>query len=165
MTPPKRRGVSYIFALLLLIKLFSKSALIIVYTRVQVERVYKSNPIFEAKNTTFLAKVWFFSFHQLNKINRWSLPTLNHLRFRPGRLKIPHFLKERSTISLERLLPRLLNPLTNCYERYCSELATRCECPFPHSSSKSSIFPVNDPWMACLNRHPEVGRGLSGHRV
>ena len=24
-----------------------------VYTRVQVERVYKSNPIFEAKNTTF----------------------------------------------------------------------------------------------------------------
>ena len=43
-----------------------------VYTRVQVERVYKSNPIFEAKNTTFLEKVWFFSFHQLNKINRWS---------------------------------------------------------------------------------------------
>ena len=42
------------------------------YTRVQVERVYKSNPIFEAKNTTFLEKVWFFSFHQLNKINRWS---------------------------------------------------------------------------------------------
>ena len=34
--------------------------------------VYKSNPIFEAKNTTFLEKVWFFSFHQLNKINRWS---------------------------------------------------------------------------------------------
>ena len=34
-----------------------------VYTRVQVERVYKSNPIFEAKNTTFLEKVWFFSFH------------------------------------------------------------------------------------------------------
>ena len=28
-----------------------------VYTRVQVERVYKSNPIFEAKNTTFLEKV------------------------------------------------------------------------------------------------------------
>ena len=28
-----------------------------VYTRVQVERVYKSNPIFEAKNTTFLKKV------------------------------------------------------------------------------------------------------------
>ena len=27
------------------------------YTRVQVERVYKSNPIFEAKNTTFLEKV------------------------------------------------------------------------------------------------------------
>ena len=27
-----------------------------VYTRVQVERVYKSNPIFEAKNTTFLEK-------------------------------------------------------------------------------------------------------------
>ena len=46
--------------------------LITVYTRVQVERVYKSNPIFEAKNTTFLEKVWFFSFHQLNKINRWS---------------------------------------------------------------------------------------------
>ena len=43
-----------------------------VYTCVQVERVYKSNPIFEAKNTTFLEKVWFFSFHQLNKINRWS---------------------------------------------------------------------------------------------
>ena len=43
-----------------------------VYTRVQVERVYKSNPIFEAKNTTFLEKVWFFSFHQLNRINRWS---------------------------------------------------------------------------------------------
>ena len=43
-----------------------------VYTRVQVLRVYKSNPIFEAKNTTFLEKVWFFSFHQLNKINRWS---------------------------------------------------------------------------------------------
>ena len=43
-----------------------------VYTRVQVEHVYKSNPIFEAKNTTFLEKVWFFSFHQLNKINRWS---------------------------------------------------------------------------------------------
>ena len=43
-----------------------------VYTRVQVERVYKSNPIFEAKNTTFLEKVWFFSFHQLNKINKWS---------------------------------------------------------------------------------------------
>ena len=31
--------------------------LITVYTRVQVERVYKSNPIFEAKNTTFLEKV------------------------------------------------------------------------------------------------------------
>ena len=30
---------------------------ITVYTRVQVERVYKSNPIFEAKNTTFLEKV------------------------------------------------------------------------------------------------------------
>ena len=45
---------------------------ITVYTCVQVERVYKSNPIFEAKNTTFLEKVWFFSFHQLNKINRWS---------------------------------------------------------------------------------------------
>ena len=43
-----------------------------VYTRVQVERMYKSNPIFEAKNTTFLEKVWFFSFHQLSKINRWS---------------------------------------------------------------------------------------------
>ena len=43
-----------------------------IYTRVQVKRVYKSNPIFEAKNTTFLEKVWFFSFHQLNKINRWS---------------------------------------------------------------------------------------------
>ena len=28
-----------------------------VYTRVQVERVYKSNPIFEAKNTAFLEKV------------------------------------------------------------------------------------------------------------
>ena len=28
-----------------------------VYTRVQVERVYKSNPIFEAKNTPFLEKV------------------------------------------------------------------------------------------------------------
>ena len=28
-----------------------------VYTRVQVERVYKSNPIFEARNTTFLEKV------------------------------------------------------------------------------------------------------------
>ena len=28
-----------------------------VYTRVQVEHVYKSNPIFEAKNTTFLEKV------------------------------------------------------------------------------------------------------------
>ena len=28
-----------------------------VYTRVQVERVYRSNPIFEAKNTTFLEKV------------------------------------------------------------------------------------------------------------
>ena len=28
-----------------------------VYTRVQVERVYKSNPIFEAKNTIFLEKV------------------------------------------------------------------------------------------------------------
>ena len=28
-----------------------------VYTRVQVERVYKLNPIFEAKNTTFLEKV------------------------------------------------------------------------------------------------------------
>ena len=28
-----------------------------VYTRVQVEREYKSNPIFEAKNTTFLEKV------------------------------------------------------------------------------------------------------------
>ena len=28
-----------------------------VYTRVQVECVYKSNPIFEAKNTTFLEKV------------------------------------------------------------------------------------------------------------
>ena len=28
-----------------------------VYTRVQVERVYKPNPIFEAKNTTFLEKV------------------------------------------------------------------------------------------------------------
>ena len=28
-----------------------------VYTCVQVERVYKSNPIFEAKNTTFLEKV------------------------------------------------------------------------------------------------------------
>ena len=28
-----------------------------VYTRVQVERMYKSNPIFEAKNTTFLEKV------------------------------------------------------------------------------------------------------------
>ena len=46
--------------------------MITVYTRVQVERMYKSNPIFEAKNTTFLEKVWFFSFHQLNKINRWS---------------------------------------------------------------------------------------------
>ena len=30
---------------------------ITVYTRVQVERMYKSNPIFEAKNTTFLEKV------------------------------------------------------------------------------------------------------------
>ena len=30
---------------------------ITVYTRVQVERVYKSNPIFKAKNTTFLEKV------------------------------------------------------------------------------------------------------------
>ena len=28
-----------------------------IYTRVQVERVYKLNPIFEAKNTTFLEKV------------------------------------------------------------------------------------------------------------
>ena len=28
-----------------------------VYTRVQVECVYKSNPIFEAKNTTILEKV------------------------------------------------------------------------------------------------------------
>ena len=28
-----------------------------VYTRVQVERVYKSNPIFEAKNIFFLEKV------------------------------------------------------------------------------------------------------------
>ena len=28
-----------------------------VYTRVQVERVYKLNPIFEAKNTTFLEKI------------------------------------------------------------------------------------------------------------
>ena len=28
-----------------------------IYTRVQVECVYKSNPIFEAKNTTFLEKV------------------------------------------------------------------------------------------------------------
>ena len=43
-----------------------------VYTRVQVERVYKSNPIFEAKNTTFLEKIWFFSFHQLHNIDRWS---------------------------------------------------------------------------------------------
>ena len=34
--------------------LFFKST---VYTRVQVERVYKSNPIFEAKNTTFVEKV------------------------------------------------------------------------------------------------------------
>ena len=33
------------------------SKYITVYTRVQVERVYKSNPIFEAKNTTFLEKV------------------------------------------------------------------------------------------------------------
>ena len=43
-----------------------------VYTCVQVERMYtpKLNPIFETKNTTFLEKVWFFSFHQLNKINR-----------------------------------------------------------------------------------------------
>ena len=32
-------------------------SLITVYTRVQVECVYKSNPIFEAKNTTFLEKV------------------------------------------------------------------------------------------------------------
>ena len=31
-----------------------------VYTRVQVERVYKSNPIFEAKNTTFLEKSLIF---------------------------------------------------------------------------------------------------------
>ena len=28
---------------------------------------------------------------------------------------------------------------------------------FPHSSSKSSIFPVNDLWMACLNRHLDRG--------
>ena len=33
-----------------------------VYTRVQVERVYKSNPIFEAKNTTFLEKFDFLVF-------------------------------------------------------------------------------------------------------
>ena len=38
----------------------SEPPLTTVYTRVQVERVYKSNPIFEAKNTTFLEKVWFF---------------------------------------------------------------------------------------------------------
>ena len=31
-----------------------------VYTRVQVERVYKSNPSFEAENTAFLEKVCFF---------------------------------------------------------------------------------------------------------
>ena len=30
---------------------------ITVYTCVQLKRVYKSNPIFEAKNTTFLEKV------------------------------------------------------------------------------------------------------------
>ena len=36
------------------LKLISKTT---VYTRVQVERVCKSNPIFEAKNTTFLEKV------------------------------------------------------------------------------------------------------------
>ena len=35
----------------------NKVIIITVYTRVQVERVYKSNPIFEAKNTTFLEKV------------------------------------------------------------------------------------------------------------
>ena len=41
-----------------LIPHFAKnSRLTTVYTRVQVERVYKSNPIFEAKNTTFLEKV------------------------------------------------------------------------------------------------------------
>ena len=28
-----------------------------IYTRVQVERMFKSNPIFEVKNTTFLEKV------------------------------------------------------------------------------------------------------------
>ena len=41
------------------IKFFKHMILIwvTVYTRVQVERVYKSNPIFEAKNTTFLEKV------------------------------------------------------------------------------------------------------------
>ena len=33
---------------------------ITVYTRVQVERVYKSNPIFEAKNTTFFRKSLIF---------------------------------------------------------------------------------------------------------
>ena len=44
---------------ILLFLFFPKSfpVAVIVYTRVQVERVYKSNPIFEAKNTTFLEKV------------------------------------------------------------------------------------------------------------
>ena len=39
------------------IKFFIHTCTCTVYTRVQVERVYKSNPIFEAKNTTFLEKV------------------------------------------------------------------------------------------------------------
>ena len=50
----------------------SVSTVYTLYTRVQVEHVYTSNPIFEAKNTIFLEKVWFVSFHQLNKINRRS---------------------------------------------------------------------------------------------
>ena len=37
--------------------MFTNESIATVYTRVQVECVYKSNPIFEAKNTAFLEKV------------------------------------------------------------------------------------------------------------
>ena len=55
-TPPSLRCVSGAFGSQN-INWFLLAQLPIVYTRVQVERVYKSNPIFEAKNTTFLEKV------------------------------------------------------------------------------------------------------------
>ena len=97
-------------------------------------------------------------------MNLPPLPTLNHLRFRPGAFEIPHFLKERSAISLEsschdslthwqtvtRDAARSWPPGVNVFSPLIIQVI--------HFSRKRSLNGL-------FNRHPEVGRGLSGHRV